>query len=304
MTEPDSYTGTPEHPTARDLSRYAVHMTSSEENLASILVSGCIEARTPHGFTKGLFMVEQQHLSSSYSEMPLSEIHRLSRHGSYGLAFPQEWLKRQGAQPVWYLTEGSPPLIALNEMKTALVQSSQWDHQFWKIAPYIDLVAPRHAWTHERELRHIGDLHFDLSEVALIIAPNGTDFHFTSPSLGTPVLDPVRRTYSWTGGAVPALGAAMMLMLDRFHEEYASPDEEPYWADNIETLATVDAVGELLPHMPDHVQRTLVSHLCNYGDEWLPTAEIAALEDAEADAQIEQWEDIRYHERFHPDREP
>ena len=298
MTEPivpEGFTGTPEYPTARDLSRYAVHMTSSEEDLANILVSGGIEARTTHGFTKGLFMVEKEHLSSSYSEMPLSEIHRLSRHGSYGLVFSQEWLHQQGAQRVWYLDEGSPSLMALNEMKTNLVQASRWDDPFWRIAPYVDLVASRHSWTHERELRLVGDLHFELADVALLIAPDGTAFKFTSPTLGTPVLDPVSREYTWTGGAVPALGASMMLLLDRFHEEYVQPDEVPEWASAYEGMDTVNAVGELFEHLPEHVQQTIVDDLMQeYGDWWIEYGEIAAAEDAEADMQIEQWKEERF----------
>jgi len=295
MTEPEGFTGTPEYPTARDLSRYAVHMTSTEENLASILVSGCIEARKTHGFTKGLFMVEKEHLSSSFSEMPLSEIHRLSRHGPYGLAFPQEWLRARGAQRVWYLDEGSPSLTALNEMKTALVQAAQWDDPFWRIAPYVDLVAPRHSWTHERELRLVGDLHFDLSDVALLIAPNGSDFTFTSPTLGTPVLDPTTDEYRWTGGAVPALGASMMTLLDRFHEEYVQPDLVPEWAGGYEGIDTVNAVGELFEHLPEHVQQTIVDHLMQeYGDYWIEYGEIAAAEDYEADLQLQQWKEDRY----------
>lgn len=298
MTEPtlpDGFIGTPEFPAARDLSRYAVHMTASEESLSNILVSGCIEARTTHGFTKGLFMVEQQHLSSSYSEMPLSEIHRLSRHGPYGLVFSQVWLRQHGAQRVWYLDEGSPSLTALTEMKDALVQTSRWDDPFWRIAPYVDLVAARHSWTHERELRHVGDLHFELSDVALLIAPDGTSFRFSSPTLGTPVLDPVTREYTWTGGTVPSLGASMMLLLDRFHEVYVQPDLVPEWASAYEGIDTVNAVAELFENLPEHVQQTIVDHLMlEYGDHWIEYGEIAAAEDYEADLQLQQWKEDRY----------
>lgn len=307
MSEPAQppLSGTPQFPGASDLSQYAVHMTATEENLVSILMSGCIEARKPHGFTYTLGMVHGQHLSSSYSEMPLKEIHRLNRHGSYGIAFPQDWLRAQGAQRVWYLDEGSISLTALNEIKNGLVQTSQWDHPFWKITPYVDLVASRHSWTHERELRHVGDLHFDLADVALLIAPSGTDFSFTSPSLGTPVLDPSTRTYTWTGGAVPAIGAAMMALLDQFHEEFVQPDEVPEWVNYVEGIDTVNAVGELFENLPEHVQQTIVDHLNQeYGDYWINYSEIAAYEDAEADAQVEQWKEERYYERHHPDREP
>jgi len=110
--------GTPEHPHARDISQFLVHITSDEDSLGSIHASGILDAREPHGFTKGLHMVRESHLSACPTEMPLSELSRMRRFGKYGIAFRREFAIRSGGQRVWYLNDGCAPGTAAGLVDT------------------------------------------------------------------------------------------------------------------------------------------------------------------------------------------
>jgi hypothetical protein len=107
---PEHLLGTEQHRTARDLSDYLVHMTTSPQALASIITSGWIEARNRFGLGRGLDVVEKKHLSACFTEMPLSEVDRLrDRSKSWGIAFKREFFLSQGGQRVWYLDVNKSP---------------------------------------------------------------------------------------------------------------------------------------------------------------------------------------------------
>lgn len=220
----DDLLGTPEHPSARDLSQYLVHITSDEEALGSVLASGHLEARNPHGFTKGLFMVEDEHRSACLTEMPLTELARMRRFGQYGVAFRKDFVRAAGGQRVWYLDDGCAPLTALIGIKDALVAERRWDHQFWKVTPFIDLVKPGfYAWEHEREWRVVGGLKFHWNDIALVIAPAGSELG--AGQAGTAVYDPKEDEITWWGGEPPEISAAIELLAAQFDEFWMTADD-------------------------------------------------------------------------------
>ncbi len=220
----DDLLGTPEHPDARDLSQYLVHIAADEEALGSILASGRLEARKPHGFTKGLYCVEDQHLSACLTEMPLTELKRMSRFGQYGVAFRKDLVRTAGGQRVWYLDDGSAPLTALNAIKQSLVNERSWCHEFWKVTPFIDLVKPGlYSWEHEREWRVVGGLSFHWTDIALVIAPFGSELG--EGKGGTAVYDPTQDEITWWGGEPPEISAAIQLLTERFHEYWMNVDD-------------------------------------------------------------------------------
>lgn len=220
----DDLLGTAEHPSARDLSQYLVHITDTEESLGSILASGHLEARKPHGFTGGLFKVRDRHLSACLTEMPLTELARMKRFGQYGVAFRKDFVRAAGGQRVWYLDDGSAPLAALNAIKEGLVQGRYWDHEFWKVAPFIDLVKRGvYAWEHEREWRVIGGLRFHWSDIALVIAPSGSELG--DIGAGTAVYDPTVDEINWWGGEPQEISAAIGLLAQQFYSYWESADD-------------------------------------------------------------------------------
>lgn len=265
----DDLLGTPEHPTARDLSQYLVHMTPSEDALGSILATGVIEARKPHGFTSGLFMVNEKHLSACLTEMPLPELGRMKRFGQYGIAFRKDYVRAAGGQRVWYLDDGSAPLVALNGIKDSLVAERRWDHEFWNVTPFIDLVKPRfYAWEHEREWRVVGGLRFRWTDIALIIAPSGSDLG--ESEAGTAVYDPTQDELTWWGGEPPEISAALELLADQFNEYWMTVDdagipydgrEGGYQNVGIAMYDGADAVEYQFDDLPVYVRDGILKHI-------------------------------------------
>lgn len=286
--------GTPEHPGARDLSDFVVHLTSDEESLGSILANGVLEAREPHGFTKGLWKVRGQHLSACLTEMPLTELSRMRRFGEYGIAFRKDFVRAAGGQRVWYLDEGSISLEALTKIKDDLVGERQWDHPFWSVAPYVDLVAPgRYAWEHEREWRVAGGLRFQWSDIALVIAPSGSDIG--PGEAGMAVYDPTLDTIGWWGGEALEISAAVELLAERFRTRWMSADdagipwdgrEDGYQSVGITLFDGWDAIEEQFCEFPEYVRERIRDELADrIGDVFCVRDEVEEYQSMEA----EEW---------------
>lgn len=124
------------------MSEFLVHLAKTPEDLASILTQGRIEARTAFGVGGGYAHVRDQHTAVCLTEMPLSELDRMTSRGrSFGLAFKRDFLReRGGAQPVWYLDHDSAQHRAIEGQMAALAAEERWNDQFWKVTPFIDTV--------------------------------------------------------------------------------------------------------------------------------------------------------------------
>jgi len=306
----DDLLGTPEHPDARDLSQYLVHIAKNEEALGSILASGHLEARKPHGFTKSLYRVEDQHLSACLTEMPLTELKRMSRFGQYGVAFRKDFIRSAGGQRVWYLDDGSAPLTALNAIKQSLVDERRWDHEFWKITPFIDLVKPGlYAWEHEREWRVVGGLRFHWTDIALVIAPSGSELG--EGQGGTAVYDPTQDEITWWGGEPPEISAAIELLASRFDEYWMSVDdagipydgrEGGYQNVGLRMFDGWDAVEYLYDDLPVYVRDGIRDVIDDPAGLYCKRKDV---EDYAREAQEEYEEYLRHHpEPAKPDDDP
>lgn len=178
---PEHLLGTEQHRGARDLSDYLVHMTTSPQALASIITSGRIEAKNRFGLGRGLDMVEAKHLSTCFTEMPLSELERLRDRGkSWGIAFKREFVLGQGGQRVWYLDIGKSPYQTLHGLKEAAFENRDWASRVWDITPFVDQRNPgTYAFDGEREWRVVGGLSFDLEDIVVVIGLDGVEplFH-------------------------------------------------------------------------------------------------------------------------------
>ncbi|MFF2453944.1 hypothetical protein [Isoptericola sp. NPDC058082] len=279
------FLGTPEHPNARDLSNFLVHLTSDEEALGSILANGILEAREPHGFTKSLWMVREQHLSTCLTEMPLTELPRMRKYAEYGIAFRKDFVRAAGGQRVWYLDEGSISLRALNGIKDSLIEESSWDHSFWNVTPYVDLVAPgRYSWEHEREWRVVGGLAFQWRDVALVIAPSGSELG--PGQAGIAVYDPTQDEIGWWGGEALEISAAVELLAERFDVRWMTADEAGIpWSSReggyqnvgIALFQGSEAVEEQYAEFPAYVRDRIRDRLAGrIGDVFCVRAEVAS----------------------------
>lgn len=101
-----------------DLSTFVVHLTkdtddaTAHDNLASILASGTIEARSPMGWKGTLAAPDLDCMRVvCFSETPLEHTYTLFQDiagrdvhlTTYGLAFTKEVARRNAINPVWYV---------------------------------------------------------------------------------------------------------------------------------------------------------------------------------------------------------
>ncbi|ANS31763.1 hypothetical protein R1CP_35785 (plasmid) [Rhodococcus opacus] len=280
--------GTSQHPDARDLSEYLVHMTRTPDDLASILTQGRIEARTAFGIGRRYPQVEDRHRAVCLTEMPVSELDRMTARGrSFGIAFKRSLLRdRFSAQPVWYLDKDSAPHTALQEAMTTLGAAKNWTHSFWDVTPYVDAVEDgRNAWRWEREWRVQSDIHFDLDEIALVIVLGGKSEDrgiFKEVDLGSPIYDP-DGGFFWTPGTVNTFGASMELLIDRFRGKYETPDDAalPYDKESahgyhpiVAIRETDEAIDSLYGDLPDQVRAALAEHLDRTSTLWCLTTDV------------------------------
>jgi len=185
-----------------DLSTFCVHLTRGElpgESLRSILATGTIQARSAMGWARdaanelgGEAQTSQKVVC--FSETPLEQIYTLVAPiegrqvilQPYGVAFTKMVVRRKGANPVWYVDEtpGRPWVIAeaLNQLRDSVkgqgipgFESSPTA----RIFPFCEAMGTwpsndtqKEFWW-EREWRHVGDFQFAMTDVALIIAPEG-----------------------------------------------------------------------------------------------------------------------------------
>lgn len=122
----------------------------------------------------------------SFSETPLEHIYSLFadipyrriRLQPYGIAFTKMVARRKGANPVWYvdMTPGRDWQIAkaLDALRAEAVASSSFRNPpAARIFPFVEGIATwpagqKEFWW-EREWRHVGDFHFGLEDVALVL---------------------------------------------------------------------------------------------------------------------------------------
>jgi hypothetical protein len=197
--------------TRRDLSPFLVHLTrdyqgtSAEDNLASILTTGVIEARNPYGIAirhlEQIRVTDEPALATQrvacFSETPPDDLHGLVSPGiwrrynfrPYGLAFDREHMLYHGVNPVWYLNsyQGTHDWLAhqVNNLidSVAVAKNKKEGAEVFaaspiaRLTPYIEVIGEwgtkKKDFTFEREWRHVGDFRFAIGDVAAIITPPG-----------------------------------------------------------------------------------------------------------------------------------
>lgn len=191
-----------------DLSTFVVHFTRSSqgsagrENLWSILGRRTVEARSAYGMARDLALefpdLQDTQRVVCFTETPLehawmmcSDIeNRAIRFDGYGIAFTKTFARRNGANPVWYLdiTPGHEWLTkAVNSLRDAAKAEAAdlWNSSIdldklaaapiLKLTPFIEQMGPtsasRKEFWWEREWRHVGDIHFNTSDLVVVFAP-------------------------------------------------------------------------------------------------------------------------------------
>ena len=279
--------GTSQHREASDLSRWLVHLTRSEEDLISILAGGKIEAREPYGAGRDRRGVQHLHRSVCLTEIPLHELGRMTQRRPWGIVFDKEKLRGNfNAQPVWYLSDPSPQWSAL---RAAMDDAEQaLDSPLWQLTPYIESVRSRQStypndWRWEREWRVRGDLEFELSDIAMIIASKaGAMAIVDEVSVGLPWVSPDGGRAEWVDGFTAGWDAKIDQMLDRFYETFTSIDnsgmpwdsEDKEYVQLVEFYDTADAMDEVFGYLLPDLRDAIESALNNESIQWCMTYDL------------------------------
>jgi hypothetical protein len=196
-------TGPSSHADWRDLSDYLVHFTrdpgtphrglletltgtvrkaTAYDAMMGILSSGVLRpGKEPFGCARRIDEIKETQRSVCFSEIPLDLLGRLvERRSLHGIGFAKDFVREQGATPVWYVEKGSPVQAAIESLIAKATSSSvRLDDPVWKLTPFIDHPGDyygspyRFEW--EREWRHPGELSFAPEDVAFLFIPE--DLH-------------------------------------------------------------------------------------------------------------------------------
>ena len=291
---PSSAAGTTQHSGARDLSRWLVHLTRTPQDLASVLTQGRIEARNPFGIAKNFQDSVGNQKAVCFTETPLTELRRMTSRGRrWGLVFDKELLReRQGAQPVWYLSDPSPQWDAAKQLLSRSLDARQKplnvEDAYWKMTPFIDPVRSTdstrpHDWRWEREWRVIGDVRFELSDIAFIVWPEGNDLLWESNlTLGSLFVGHDGDEF-WSGSPLDELDLKLDEMLETISNEYITVDdaglpwdsEDQEYVAIVEILDAYDVVSEVFDDLPVAVLDALVDALWRRnGDMWCRSSDL------------------------------
>lgn len=272
--------GTQQHRGASDLSRWLVHLTRSEADLISILKDGVIEAQLPWGAGRN-GPASDAHRSVCLTETPLHELARMTERRPWGVVFDKERLRAKfGAQPVWYVSEPSNEWDAVEA-----AMHSAWNDPaspFWLLTPFIERVRPLGSgspndWRWEREWRVRGRIEFELADIAMLVADDqGAPSFFEEISVGVPWLSRDDSTIRWSGGFFDAWENEIDSMLERFEQQFLTPDAAGMPWDNedkayfpiVEILDTWDAMEEAFGHLAPEVHEAILHALNGTSTLW------------------------------------
>lgn len=276
-----NWRGTEQHRDAIDLSRWLVHLTRSEADLISILKSGVIRGGLPYGIPRRVGATRDDQRSVCLTETPLDSIHRMTTSRPWGLVFDKERLRvKFGAQPVWYLSDPSPQLAAIE--RAISDAESQPTAPIWDLTPYIDQVRSLQGdfpkdWRWEREWRVRGDLRFAMSDVVLVLTNDaGAPAFLEDVSVGVPWYDHDSFTTQWVGGVTDAWDSEIDAMLARFDSTFIAvqetdlpwDSEEGGYAPIVEFVELAEAIDEVFGTLNDDLRDAIESALEVRGYEW------------------------------------
>ncbi|MDQ4110527.1 MAG: abortive infection system antitoxin AbiGi family protein [Actinomycetota bacterium] len=260
------------------MSDYLVHFTKSEKTLCAILTSGCLRASGPFGYSfyRKLPEVTARHQSVCLSEIPLDQLHQLTkRHGQYGVGFTKDFVRsRQGAR-VWYVDEKSSQAANLSKQLEALRSTCDWTHPLWDLTPFIDLVMPSkgYVWDWEREWRVQNHLTFALADVAFVITPEGVDELPFEGIYWHPDYYPV------VAASLSSLEQHVERLLEEFHQTFDDPANclpvdggEYVWI--VDEWDTEDAVAYLFGDEQEVIQEELVDYLDGESTAWVRSSDM------------------------------
>lgn len=169
-----------------------------------ILGGGVLKpGKEPLGVAVGVPSIGPSQRAVCFSETPLDMLERIVRTRSlYGLGFRKKTLVAKNGAPLWYLDAGGEQARLVNQQIAERVRRGVNPvDPFWRLTPFIDHPQDVGPFEWEREWRVVGEMRFDVSEVAFLFLPKAdhdlADQFFSDvaeqnigPSYRCPYLDP------------------------------------------------------------------------------------------------------------------
>ena len=200
-----------------DLSRFVIHLTrddtddfdedgaSAAENFKTIVEERKIYSFQPHCLYSD--KIPEKHENKfwvcCFTEIPLSELHLLTRHikgrryqlSEYGLVFSREFLISKGAQPAIYINSYHKNVWLREAADSIWEIAERNDFQncnIWRILPFLNAMHERYDFTWEREWRICGDLAFAPEDIVCVTLPEDGEEELRRKFLGrgVPVISP------------------------------------------------------------------------------------------------------------------
>ncbi len=263
------------------MSQYVVHFTDKPHVFAEILATGHLRASGPFGFSwaRKHDKVQKFHYSGCFSEVPLDSTQRIMRrHGSFGVAFTKDFIRRRQGARVWYVDQGSTQARRLNEHLSELTAAQDFVHPMWSLTPFIDLVMPgKYEWDWEREWRVQGDIRFTLEDVAFVITPEGFE---ELPALNGLYVHPKHDLI--ITASPQALVEYIEDRIQQFFQTFEDPANrlpvdggEYVWV--VDEWETEDALAEVFPELSDEVHEKLVTYLQGISWSWVLSETVASI---------------------------
>ena len=161
----------------------------------------------PLGAARNVEGVKESQRVVCFSEIPLDMLNRLvERRSLYGIGFRKEFLIARGGAPLWYLDDkGEQAQLIRAQVRQRERTGVDTADPFWKLTPFIDhpgfYKGREYRWEWEREWRVIGDLPFEIEDVAFLFLPEeehekarqwfaDVEFEHTGPAYFCPYIDP------------------------------------------------------------------------------------------------------------------
>jgi hypothetical protein len=143
--------------------------------MLGILGQQLLKAQNSFGIGKGVAPAGVEQRAACFSEIPPGQWERLveRRQTKHGIAFSKSYLLKRGGGPIWYAYKNTPHWWSLQKM---LIDDKENENaNIWKIAPMIDAPGKygekSYEFEWEREWRHVGDMHFEIADVAFLLIP-------------------------------------------------------------------------------------------------------------------------------------
>jgi hypothetical protein len=266
------------------MSDWVVHFTGTEQSLRSILAEGLVWGTGPYGNGRKIHEVRAQHLSACFSEIPLDHLERLyKRRGRWGIGFHKRVIDAAGGGRVWYLEKGTQLQEAVFKIFGDMLREQDFNHLIWSLSPFIDVMSDdynyRFDW--EREWTVPRGLHFEPSDVAFLLLPDGIDAVRASFSLDVGVPTFVANGPTGLATVPEELGDERDHLIATFAESFLEPIEHLLYDPEdstgfswpVRSWATEDAVDEIFPVLRQEDRDFVINELNNLSTEWIKHSE-------------------------------